>query len=166
MTPPDARSLSSSRRERSNTAACRPTRFAASLPRPRRGASSATTSRTASTRSSACAERGRERAAEAVGPPPQQDLLRRALLDRQLAAREHGLLRERELEHAVLVLGDARRLVELRGQREAAERVSVVPLGMQNALAFLPLGFALHFGADRDLVAFDRDLDVVLRDAG
>ena len=50
----------------------------------------------------------------------------------------------------------ARRFVELDRQREAAVDAAAVALAAQHALAFLRLQFALHFGADRHLVAFDR----------
>src|SRR6476620_8304349 len=87
--------------------------------RRRRGASSVTTSRK-STPPGACAE-----------------LHARRLLDRQLARLRFRALRERELEHAVLVLRVARRLVDLDREHEAAMHRARMTLAAQDALAVL-----------------------------
>src|SRR3954453_3489427 len=81
---------------------------------------------------------------------------RKTLLDRELPTRHGNLLGQLQFEHAVVVLRLAGVLVELRRQREAAIDVSVVALGTQYALAIPGFVLALHFGSNRDLVAFHR----------
>src|SRR6185437_2185288 len=85
-----------------------------------------------------------------------------ALLDGQLATRSRGLLHEFELENAVLELRLTRGVVELDRQREAAVDAAVIALAAQYARILRRKLGALHFGGDRHLVAFDRDVDLVL----
>src|SRR5437773_1643392 len=60
--------------------------------------------------------------------------------------------------HALVVAG----FVDLSRQGDATERVAVKALAAQHALPVLRFLFALDLGAQRHLVAFDRDLDIVL----
>src|SRR5215213_141840 len=87
---------------------------------------------------------------------------RRSLLDGNLFALRRGLLRQRELQHAVAELRFGLGFVDFLRQREAAADLAEGALGVQHALVFLDFALALHFGRQRDLGAVDRDVDVVL----
>src|SRR5690349_13519772 len=84
------------------------------------------------------------------------------LLDRDLFRGRRLALGQRQFEHALVVPRFGARRVEVALQRERAVLVAVVTLAANDLLALLLLGLLLHLGADRDLVAVDRHLDVVL----
>src|SRR5512144_3082957 len=109
------------------------TRIAGSSRRPRRGASSATTSRTATTPLAESGSAGARRSHDCAERRPGtfQPPGRKHLLDRQLAARLRGFLHEVQLENAVLVPGPAGRLVDFDRQREAAVDASEVAFAAQ-----------------------------------
>jgi hypothetical protein len=75
-------------------------------------------------------------------------------------------LGQRELEDAVLELGDDALVVDLVGQREAALRTADVGLLQQHAAAGLLFLLLAHLGRDGDEVAVHRDVDVLLLRAG
>src|SRR5215208_1123495 len=75
-------------------------------------------------------EEGEMRGAFMRTPP----ILPKKLLDGDLLARCRGLLRQRQLEHAVAELGFGPGLVHFLRQREAARHLAERALGMQHAL--------------------------------
>src|SRR6266513_2833317 len=86
------------------------------------------------------------------------------LLDADLLARGCFFLRQRQLDHAVVVLGRGLRLVHFLRQREAARDLAERALGVEHALVrdfLLPLDIS----GQRDFRAVDGDLDVFLLDA-
>src|SRR6185503_9068164 len=153
-----ASSSSSSRRARSSTPACPPKYGGASRRPRRRGRTTATTSRR-NTRRGACGDAARPNTGRAAARA-----IYSRLLNRELAARDRRLLDERECQKAVLVLRLAPAFVELDGQRERTVHVAVVALVAKHARVLVDAA-ALHLGGDRHLVAFDGDVDLVLRDA-
>src|SRR5690606_27434712 len=85
--------------------------------------------------------------------------------DLQALGAGSGLLRQGQLEHAVLV-GSARALlVDLGGQRETARHRAAIALATQHPLAFAGLAFLAYLGRDGNAVAVDLDMDVILVDA-
>src|SRR5882762_2596657 len=100
----------------------------------------------------------------AVGRPC-GTLLRQGLLDADLLARGCLLLRQRQLEHAVVVLGLGLRLVHFLRQREAARDLAERALGVEHALVLRDFLLPLDVSGQRYLRAVDGDLDVFLADA-
>src|SRR5262245_48237907 len=88
------------------------------------------------------------------------------LLDRDLLRGRGLLLRQVELQHAVVVLRLHLRLVDLVAEAERARGLAEVALAVHQPLAFLHVLLTLHLGGDRHLVAVDVHLDVLLLDAG
>src|SRR5574340_1391318 len=77
---------------------------------------------------------------------PSLRLIKRRLLNRDLLALRRGLLRQRELEHAVAVLRFGLGFVDLLRQREAAAHLAERALGVQDSLVLRHFLLALHFG--------------------
>ena len=75
------------------------------------------------------------------------------LRNRQLATGHRGLLREFELEDAVVVLRLTGAFVYFGRQYEAPVGAPVVALGAQQSLAVLLLALALDLRGDRNLIA-------------
>src|SRR5215211_2405831 len=94
-----------------------------------------------------------------IAPP---DTTEENLLDGNLLALGGRLLRQLELEHAVAELRLGARLVDLLRQREAAADLAEGTLAVQHAFVLGGFFFALHLGAEGDLGAVDRHLDVLL----
>src|SRR5437879_6853646 len=92
-------------------------------------------------------------------------VLRKELLDGDPLLRGCLLLRQGQLEHAVVVLGLGLRLVQLLRQREAARDLAGCALGVEHAL--VPRDFLLppDISGQRYLRAVYGDLDVFLADA-
>ena len=86
----------------------------------------------------------------------------RQLLDCQFLGRRGRLFRQGQFQHAIAVPGLGLGVVHFVRQREAARHLAVVTLGTQHLLALFLFLFHFRFGADRDLVAFDADVDVFL----
>src|SRR6266849_9657376 len=78
----------------------------------------------------------------------------------------YSFLRQREFQHAVVVLGLGGRFVDLLTERERALDLAVIALGAKHSLAVLDVFFVLHFRGYRNFVAVDGDVDVFLLDAG
>src|SRR5208282_555716 len=97
---------------------------------------------------------GRSASPRRPWPPP--------LLDRDLLRAGHLFLGQRELDHAVCVLGLGLVLIDVMAQRKAAKLAAIIAFAADNLLAPLLFLFLLHFGADRYLVAIDRYFDVLL----
>src|SRR5512143_1087964 len=70
-----------------------------------------------------------------------------------LAAVAVRFLRQRQRQHALVVVRFGFRAVEIARQRERAIHLAVVALGVDLLLVLLPGGLAFDFGADRHLVA-------------
>src|SRR5437879_11725996 len=65
----------------------------------------------------------------------------------------YGFLRQREFQHAVVVLGLGGRFVDLLTERERALDLAVIALGPKNRFGVLDVFFALHFRRYRTFVA-------------
>src|SRR3989449_4269326 len=92
-------------------------------------------------------------------------VLRKELLDGDPLLRGCLLLRQRQLEHAVVVLGLGLRLVQFLRQREAARDLAERTLGVEHALVLRDFLLPLDISGQRYLRAVDGDLDVFLPDA-
>src|SRR5437016_4891669 len=92
-------------------------------------------------------------------------VLREELLDSDPLLRGCLLLRQRQLEHAVVVPGLGLRLVQFLRQREAARNLAERALGVEHALVLRDFLLPLDISGQRYLRAVDGDLDVFLRDA-
>src|SRR6266581_8287172 len=78
----------------------------------------------------------------------------------------YGFLRQREFQHAVVVLGLGGRFVDLLTERERALDLAVIALGAKYCLVVLDDFFVLHFRGYRNFVAVNGNADVLLLDAG
>src|SRR6185437_10483839 len=87
------------------------------------------------------------------------------LLHRDLSDARRLTFRQRQRKDAVLVVRLGLRCVDVLMKRESAELLAVVAFAADHRLALLLFFLSLHLGTDRDAVAVDRDLDVVLLDA-
>src|SRR5688500_10664958 len=85
-------------------------------------------------------------------PPILQKNYWLVLLDENRLPRWRLLLRQRQLEHAILELGLHLGLVDLLRQRESTAHLAVDALGMQHALVVGRL-LLLHLGLQADLGA-------------
>src|SRR5262252_2577551 len=112
---------------------------------------------------SADCTRGPEKKAAVWPPFPKQYCV---LLDRQLLGRGGRFLRQRQLEHAVGILGARPGLVDLVREPEGARDFADVALAVEHALAVLRFLRVARFGGNRHLVAVDVHLDVFLPDSG
>src|SRR5438552_6931493 len=78
----------------------------------------------------------------------------------------YGFLRQREFQHAVVVLGLGGRFIDLLTERERALDLAVIALGAKHCLAVLDGFFLLYFRRYRNFVAVDSYADLFLLDAG
>src|SRR6266699_5327041 len=78
----------------------------------------------------------------------------------------YGFLRQREFQHAVVVLGLGGRFVDLLTERERALDLAVIALGTKHRFAVLDVFFVLHFRGYRNFVAVNSYADLFLLDAG
>src|SRR6185503_1145617 len=74
----------------------------------------------------------------------------RELLDRDALRLDRGLLRQRQLEHAIRVLRLDRGFLDRLAERKRAVDLAVVALGAQDALAVLHVLLVLDLGRDGD----------------
>src|SRR5579864_3441343 len=101
--------------------------------------------------SSDCTCRGAKKEKAAVRPPFCA-IADERLLDRELLRRYGRLLRQRQLEHAIVVLRAGARFVDLLPEPEGTRYLADIELAMQNALAVLGVAFDARLRGNGHLV--------------
>src|SRR6266545_820516 len=87
-------------------------------------------------------------------------------VNRKLLDRHSALLRQRQHQHAIRILCLGLGLVDRIAQTKAPAPAAIVAFAAQDGFPLALLLFVFHFRADRDFVAVDGDMDILLLDTG
>src|SRR5439155_12738934 len=90
---------------------------------------------------------------------------RRCSMHREPFRCRYGFLRQREFQHAVVVLGLGGRFIDLQTERERALDLAEIALSAKHRPTVLDVLFLLHFRGYRNFVAVDSYADLFVLDA-